>query len=431
MTQSSGHSLLTRLMHNLGWLLGGQGLAGLFGIIFLAIAARTLGPARFGLFTLALTYGQLFSNLSHFESWKGVIRFGALHLAERRREQLARLLGFSATLDWASAILGAGSATALAFLIGPLIHWSPELQRQAAVFAAALVVASGGTPTGMLRLFDRFDLLAFSEAFAPVVRTIGALAAWLTGGGVTAFLIAWAVGAMIQLVVTWIAAISAQKGRLAIGPRAFRLALIENEGLWQFMWQTSATSSLRFLSMQAGTLAVGTVAGPAMAGGFRLSDRIASASAKPTEQLARVIYPELAHLVASNDRQLLRKLFIRGAMIGLGLGLMLVSLALFAGRLILRLIAGPQFTFAQPFLVVLAIAAAIDLSSFILEPFHNAHGAAALVLRARILGTSIYALALIILLPLVGAMGAAIAAAISSGCIAGLLALDARKSLRA
>lgn len=418
-------------MRNLGWLLGGQGLAGLFGIIFLAIAARSLGPARFGLFTLALTYGQLFSNLSHFESWKGVIRFGALHLVERRSEQLARVLGFSAALDWISAIVGASAAIALAFLIGPLIHWSPELQRQAAAFAAALVLASGGTPTGMLRLFDRFDLLAFCEAFAPVIRTIGALIAWVIGGGVSAFLIAWAVGAMIQLIATWIAAISARKARLDIGPGAFRRALSENRGLWQFMWQTSATSSLRFLSMQAGTLAVGTVAGPAMAGGFRLSDRIATASAKPTEQLARVIYPELAHLVASNDRHLLKKLFVRAAMIGLGLGLLLVSLALFAGQLILRLIAGPQFAFAQPFLVVLAIAGAIDLSSFILEPFHNAHGAAAVVLRARILGTSIYALALIILLPLVGAMGAAIAAAISSGCIAGLMALEARRSLRA
>lgn len=100
--------IFSRLLRNIGWLLGGQGLAGLFGLMFLAICAKSLGPAHFGLFTIALTYGQLFSNLSHFESWKGVIRFGALHLANKRQAQLARLLGFSGTL-----VTHGGAATVL------------------------------------------------------------------------------------------------------------------------------------------------------------------------------------------------------------------------------------------------------------------------------------------------------------------------------
>ena len=423
------HAIFSRLWRNVGWLLGGQGLAGLFGLLFLAIAARSLGPARFGLFVIALTYAQFFSNISHFESWKGVIRFGALHLADSREIELSRLLGFTATLDWASAISGAAIAIVAAFLVGPLINWPVELQRQAAVFAAILIVASGGTPTGILRLFNRFDLLAYTEAFAPLSRFLIAIIAWLLGGGVSAFLAAWALGAMLQLLAIWVAALTVHRGRLALGLRSFRAAGHENHGLWNFMWRTSLSSSLRYISMQAGTLAVGSVAGPTTAGGFRLADRIATATTKPSEQLARVIYPELAHLVASNDRELLRRLLVRSALISLTFAVVVVGLCVGAGGFILRVVAGPQFTFAQPFLAILAIAAAIELSGFVLEPWHNAHGGAAIILRARIAGAAIYALLLMVLLPLVGALGAAAAAVASSAAIVGVLAVAAFRML--
>ena len=423
------HALFSRLWRNVGWLLGGQGMAGLFGLLFLAIAARALGPVRFGLFVIALTYGQLFSNISHFESWKGVIRFGALQLADNRQLELSRLLGFTATLDWVSAIGGAVVAVAAAFLVGPLINWPIELQREAAIFAAVLIISSGGTPTGILRLFNRFDLLAYTEAFAPLFRFVIAIIAWLLGGGVSAFLAGWAIGAMLQLLATWVAALVIHRGRLALGLRSFRAARHENGGLWEFMWQTSLSSSLRYISMQAGTLAVGSVTGPATAGGFRLADRIATATTKPTEQLARVIYPELAHLVASDDRDLLRRLLVRSALISFTFAAVVVGVCFGAGGFILRLIAGPQFTFAQPFLAILAIAAAIELSGFVLEPWHNAHGGAAIVLRARLAGAVIYGLLLIILLPLTGALGAAISAVASSAVIVGVLAVAALRML--
>ena len=425
----SRSSLFYRLASNVGWLLGGQGAAGLFGLVFLGLAARALGPVQFGLFALALTYGQLSSNISHFESWKGVIRFGALHRAAGRNDRLKRLLGFSTVLDWASAIVGAAIAVLIALFAGPWFGWDSHLRLQAAAFAAAMVVASGGTPTGILRLCDRFDLLAGAEAVAPLLRMIGAIAAWALGGGVSAFLAVWAGGALLQLLATWCAALAMPSVGVRIGWNAYRQALIENDGLWQFMWQTSIASSLRFVSLQAGTIAVGAVAGPASAGGFRLADRLAVASTKPAEQLARAVYPELAHLVASDDQVALRRLFYRASLLSVSVAALLVFLSLTAGRLILTLVAGSKFAFAQPFLVVLGLAASIELGGFILEPFHNAHGNAGLVLRARLAATATYLLMLLLLLRPFGAMGAGYAAAASAALFVAILALAARRLL--
>jgi O-antigen/teichoic acid export membrane protein len=423
-------TVLPRLARNIGWLLGGRGFAAVVSLVYLGVAARALGPDRFGVFTLALTYGQLITNVIQFQSWKGVIRFGAIHVAERRPDRLARLLGFTAMLDWSSAIAGAGIAVAGAYLIAPLFHWSPEEQRQAAAFGAALVLTAGATPTGMLRLFDRFDLLTFAEAVAPTVRLFGALAAWIVGGGVFAFLVVWALASLAQILATWAAVILIHGSRLSLGRSAWRGAVAENRHLWKFMLQTNLSSSLGFVWLQAGTLAVGAVAGPATAGGFRIADRLTTGISKPIETVTRALYPELARLVASNDRVTLRKLFMRTSWIAASMAALVVLTCALAGPFILELVAGRRYLFAQPFLLLLAISAAIDLSGFALEPFHNAHGRSGRVLRARAVGTVIYAMLLLALLRPMGAMGAAVAAVATSLVIFVQLAFSARTIMR-
>lgn len=419
----------SRLARNIGWLLGGKGWGGLFSLFYLAAAARALGPVQFGVFALILTYAQLVANLIQFQSWKGVIRFGATHFTANRPDRLARLLGYTAVLDWSTAIAGMIVAALGVFAVAPQFGWSHDVQVQAAAFAAGLLLTTGGTPSGMLRLFDRFDLLTYSEAVSPAIRLIGAIIAWITGGGVAAFLVVWVVAALIQTIATWIAAVAIHRTRLSIGARAFRLAIKENPGLWKFMWQASLSSSLGFLWLQTGILAVGAVAGPAIAGGFRLADRIASALAKPTETVTRALYPELARLVAGEDHARVRWLFKRTVVVSAIIAVLLVLLCATEGRLILELVAGSRFTFAQPFLVILSISAAIDVAGFALEPILNAHGKAAEVLHARIAGAIVYLLLLVALLPAIGPVGAAVAAAASCALMVGQLALSVRRLL--
>jgi O-antigen/teichoic acid export membrane protein len=418
-----------RIGRNVGWLLGGRGFAGVVSLAYLAIAARAMGPDRFGSFTLILTYGQLIANLVQFQSWKGVIRFGALHLAEDRPDRLARLTGFTATLDLASALIGAALAVVGVHLAAPLLHWSAQEQNRAALFGAVLLLSTGATATGMLRLFDRFDLLTLTEAVAPLVRLVGAIGVWALGGGVVAFLTVWAIAALAQAIAGWAAVIAIHGSRLSFGRSAFAGAVAENRKLWRFMLQTNLSNSLSLFWLQTGTLAVGAVAGPAAAGGFRIADRLAKGIAKPVETITRALYPELARLVASNDRATLIAVFKRITWIAASLALVLVVIAGVGGSLILSLIAGRQFAFAHVYLFLLAIAAAIDLSGFALEPFHNAHGRAGRVLRSRAVGAGVYALLLAVLLPTVGAIGAAIAAIVTSLVIFVQLALSARQLL--
>lgn len=411
---AKGRSVFGRLARNTVWIFTSRGFNSIVSVAYLAIAARALGPVAFGAFALILTYAQLLANFVQFQSWKGIVRYGALHVAERRPDRLERLFGFAATLDFSSAILGALIAIAGVPLIAPLFGWSQQDQLTTSVFAAVLLLTTGSTPSGILRLFDRFDLSAYAEAVGPLVRLAGAIIVWITDGGVVGFLAVWATAAVTQGLAKWAATILINRSRLAFGRQAFRKAVEENDRVWRFMLQTNASNSVSMFWMQLGTLSVGAVAGAAEAGAFRLARRLAEGIVRPIEPIALAVYPELARLVAEDDHAQLRQVVTRITIASIALALVLVLITGVAGRLILRVIAGEEFEFAYPFLFLLSIATAIELAGFAFEPVHNAHGRSWMILRSKLIAAAAYGLLLLVLLPRIGAQGAAFAAIICS-----------------
>ena len=405
-------SVFRRMAKNAGWVFGSRGFNSVISVVYLAVVARALGPAAFGAFALILTYAQMVANFIQFQSWKGVIRYGSLHVADQRPDRLERLFGFSATLDFASAIGGAFIAVVCVPLAGPLLHWASDDQTVAAIFAGVLLLTTGATPTGMLRLFDRFDLVAYSEAVGPLVRLAGSLIAWAMGGGVTAFLAVAAIAGVAQCLTQWVAALRINRSRLVFGPRAFKAALKENERIWPFMLQTNISNSVTMFWTDLGTLAVGAVVGPAEAGGFRLARRISKGFLRPIQPMILAIYPELTRLVAEDDHAQLRTVVLRVTAVGMVIAAAIAIVMSFGSETILRIIAGEKFEFAAPLLALLSVATAINLAGITFEPLQNAHGRSWNVLRAKLIGAGVYGVALFVLLPRLGGEGAAIAAII-------------------
>lgn len=422
-------AVYSRMGRNVAWLLGGRGFSGVVSLAYLAIAARALGPEPFGVFTLILAYGQAIANLAQFQSWQAVIRYGAGHLARGDRAGLARLVAFTGALDLASALAGAAIAVAGVSAAGGWLGWTPEQQGRAALFGGALLLSIGATPTGVLRLFDRFDIITYVQAVGPAVRLAGSLLAWGLARSVDAFLLVWAVAALLQSAVGWAVALGPAGQRPHFGPRWVGRARADNPGIVRFMATTNISSSLGLLWEQLGTLAVGGVAGATAAGGFRLASRLAKAIIKPVQTLSRVLFPELARLVASDDQATLRRVTARISWVAIGISAVVVLVAAFGGNMLLRLMAGRSFAFAHQLLLLLAIASAVELSGFALEPLLTAHGRAGRVLLARAAGTAVYGVLLAMLMSGFGATGAALAAIGGAVMVRILLAIAARRLL--
>lgn len=423
------NTVLLRIGRNTGWLLGGKGLGAVLSIAYLAIAARTLRPEGFGQFVLVLTYAQAVTNLVQFNSWQTLIRFGAGLVGER--ERFSRLVGFTAMLDALSAAFGVLAAVAGAALCGPLLDWSGEEQHRAALFGVSLFFALRATPTGILRLFDRFDLAMLAESALPAIRFLGAVLAGWFSGGVIAFLVVWAVAELLTSLALWIAAAHELARRDLDGlPRGRWLQTVvqENPGIWRFAWFTNAAATLALVWRQVGTLAVGIAATPAAAGGYRLAQQIAQAIAKPITSLSRAGYPEFAHMVACADPRLV-PLTRRLMFLTVGAAAVLVVLVAAFGGLVLTGIAGEDYTFARPYLVLLTIAVAAELCAVVLEPLLLALGLAGRALLLRAIASGVYLAAIAGFVTVFGAIGAALGAIAGSFVLLAVMVLAVRRAL--
>lgn len=423
------NSVLIRIGRNTGWLLGGKGVGAILSVAYLAIAARTLGPDGFGQFVLVLTYAQAMANLVQFRSWQTLIRFGAAHTADRDR--LSRLIGFSTMLDGSSAVVGAVLAVAGAVLIGTFVDWSAAEERHAALFGISLLFAMRATPTGILRLFDRFDSAMAAETVLPVIRFLGAVIVGLMSGPVIAFLIVWAAAELLTSLALWFAALRELSRRdLAQRPTGnwLRAVVAENPGLWRFAWLTNASSTIALVWRQAGTLAVGIAASPAAAGGYRLAQQLSQALAKPISALARAGYPEFAHMVARRD-PLLGPVIRRVTLFTLAAAGTIIALVALFGGLIIEWVAGPEFAFAQPYLLLLSVAVAIELCGIVIEPLLLAMGRPGRVLICRGLAAMVYLGALAGFMAMFGPVGAALGAVAGSLALVALLGFTVRRSM--
>lgn len=401
-----------RALRNAGWLLGGKGVGALFSLVYLGIAARALGVAGFGDFALVLAYGQAVSNVVGFQSWQTVIRYGAIHLAANRPDRLRRIILFAAALDLVAAAMGAVLAVVGVLIVGPLLDWTPQVQWLAALFGLSLLFGVRGAPTGVLRLFDRFDIAAYSETVLPAVRLIGALVAGVMGATIAGFLAAWAIAELVTTAAMWVATRREMTRRGlydTAGPR-FRGVVAENPELWRFSWTTNLASSINLMWQQLPTLVVGWHAGPAAAGGYRIASQLSAALSKPIVSLTRSIYPELAKLALDGGIRGLLPVVRRSTGLAAIAALITVAFIAVAGEPLLTLVVGPQYRFAYPFLLLLTIAAAINLIGFALEPTLVALGRPGLALAARTSAGLIYMLLMVLLLHKLGPVGAAYAA---------------------
>ena len=406
---------LGKVFANLGWLLAGKGVGAVLSLVYLALAARTLGPRGFGEFTLITGGAQAVAAFVSFQTWQIVVRYGLPHLKAGQGEAAARLASFCLMLDLGGAVVGCAFAALAVWLLGNWLRWPPDLAWAGLGFTFVILLTVRSTAVGILRLHDRFGVGASADAVTPITRFVGALAVVATGASVGGFLLAWTAGEILTAIAYWMAVARTVPGAM-VWPtrRRLRLATLENQGIWRFSWLTNLNTTLDSGAKQAVVLLVGLAAGPVGAGLYRLASQLTQALARISDMASRAIFSELARAHAAGGREDFRRLLLRAVSLATGAGAVIMLILLIAGRPILGIIGGEAYRGVYPLLVLLGLASAFDLASAIFEPALIAMGRATQVIIARVLSCiSLFAI-LGVFLPLWGTWGAAEAVLVSS-----------------
>lgn len=394
---------MKQVFANMGWLLGGRGFNAVLSLLYLAIAARTLGTDGFGYFALIIALGQAVTGFSSFQTWQFIVRWGAdpdnpgVDI-ERAREAT----GFAVALDLLS-FAGGTVASALLVLTAPLwLDVPPDLLWLTFWYCVISVATIRTTPTGMLRLHSEYGRATWAEAVQPVIRAAGAGLAWWLMPNVTGFILAFAASEVGTALALWWVAVRVQPVSLA--SVSLKAIPARHKGVWRFVVSTNLSSSLAVAGKQVMILLVGTFGGAYLAGGFRIANQLGVALIALAQTISKAILPEL---VQSRDSAV--EIARRMANIAAIAGVTAVVTAILFGRPGLALIAGPEFTGFYWAMIILSIAGAVELVGASLESLLISAGKAHVAFLVRLVPTILALLFLESAIDWKGAQGAGFA----------------------
>ncbi len=411
----------------------GKTAQGILSIAYMALAARSLGVTDFGMLIILNGLVVAVSEIARFDSWQVVLRYGTAPFEAGDRRGLHEVLNFTLLLDLIGSVLGLAVVLAGLMAAMNVFDVPGELEQPARIFSLSVVfLISTGGANGMLRLVDRFDLIAVQTTVAPVVRLVGTVGLFLAGGGLEAFLWLWlgatVAGRSVLHVMAWRQLYV--RGLLKDFGVNLKSPLASNGDVWRFAFGTSANATLAVVDKHAGMLGVGWLIGPAASGLYRVALHLADLLIKPNRAfLTPAIYPELARLtardhVAARGQMVWRTLLVAGAAsISVFIGLVLL------GEWLILVVFGPGFEVAYGVMVFLALAGAINICTFPLEPLLVSIGRVRVTVITRVVSVLVYLVLLYLLVMQIGLTGAGVASCVYAAVRAVLLIWFARSHL--
>jgi O-antigen/teichoic acid export membrane protein len=403
--------VLRRLLKNAGALFSGNMAASLLSLASLALAARALGVEGFGILTIITTYVLIVDRLVNTQTWQAVIRYGADALEQNRENDFKSVIKFGFFLDGATALLGTVLAASAAWYLGQWRNWDQQLTVMAAAYSITILFHVQGAPMAVLRLFDRFDMVAWHNVIAAVIKLTGAAIAFLAGAGLWAFLLVWAV---VDILGKSLLVFFSYRELASRGCHKFLHADIRNmsgrfAGIWGFVWTTNLNSSIRMASREADVMIIAAILGTGAVGLYKIAKQFSLVIQRTIDPLYQSIFPELARLFSRGEGEAFVRLVMRSSILA-GLFAFCIWLGFFFfGEHIISLIAGAEYLSSKGVMLWYMLATVVAAASFPLQPAMLSMGLPQTTFWVHLGSTMVYFLALPILLGSTGLVGAGMA----------------------
>jgi len=445
LTVYSKHSVGKRIAANTGLMMGSKALAAILGLGSLLIAMRSLSPSELGIIVFLHGYMLFFSEVTAFQSWQSIIRFGTDDLKNNDVSSLGRLMQFAVKIDAISAIFGCIFSMAVFSVVIWFANTFPgllggedgmditKLRNLAAFYCILIFFRQRGVSTGVFRLFDKFHVLAIFSLIMPSVRFTGVVIAYLIGAGFYGFLLAWFFGSLAAyLFLPTVAFLELKKRNLLTYIVSAKSSLRRpRQGLWPFMIKSNIDSTLAAATVHLPTLMVMGVFGSAWVAVYKIAEEIAKLLSEGFKLLDQVIYPELAKMVSLGEAAKIWRLVKRTAYMLLGFGLVIALLVQFGGpELLSRLSSSEYYEQAAPLASLLVFAAALMGMAAPLYPVLYAADHPERAIYARGTGVIVYVIAFFVFSFALGKMAPGWAAILGNGAAVGFLVVLAKRTLK-
>ncbi|TCM36044.1 lipopolysaccharide biosynthesis protein [Novosphingobium sp. ST904] len=409
MKQWFADGVFRTIVRNASYLGSSKLVAALLGLVALACAGRGMSPALFGTLVLIHSYANGVGALVKFQTWQFIVRYGAPALGRGDVDELRDVTGFAFGLDLASGLVGLAGGLVLLPFLAEWFGIGADDVGLAMLYCTLIPTMTAATPTGILRVLDRFDQIAVQQLATPLLRAVGGAISYFGHFGFAGFVLTWYIADLAGDLCLWFMAVQElrRKGiRGALRPGLFgpgrRLA-----GAWDFVWTTNFAHSIWAAWGPVSNLIVGAMLGPTSAGLFKIAATFFDSASKPADLLSRSFYPEIMRLDPTSRHPW--QLAIRSATISGAIGFLILLVVILGGEPVIGLVFGKRYVEAYDLLQLMTISLIVTMASFPLESLLYMAGRQRSSLVAEGSAALGYAVLLFALIHMFGITGAGLA----------------------
>lgn len=302
-----------RFLHNASMIVGSRMVFGLLNLGTNAIILRAYGAADLGMVMLLIAYIRVFAEVAKFESWQAVLRFGVIAQERGEEDNLRRLIGLALGIDFITMLLAIVVSILLIPQAAIWFGWSEQVTALAPWFMILVIFVTNATSNGVLRLFDRVEILALQHGLNAVIRMVLVLVAVMLGGAVVHLAMAWFAGFVISGAMT-MAVCAYELIKRDLRPKFslnWRKTGALFPGIWHFLLMSNLISTGPLAVNHLTTLFVGAQLGPAQAAVLQLARQLSTGISGPTRLLGPLLLPDFSRLSGRGDWAGLRTLVVQ------------------------------------------------------------------------------------------------------------------------
>jgi O-antigen/teichoic acid export membrane protein len=410
--RNSAGARLQKIAH----LLTGGVAGAVIAIPTLALTARALGGENYGALAMIVSYVAFIKRFADFQIWQPIIHYGASLDTKTDRPKYLTLLKYGLAVDLTASFVGWLVGMGGVIVALPLFGLDERILPGMLLYASVLLFNISGTPIAILRLGGRIGTIAYNQLAVSVVKLALCAAAFVAQAGLLVFLAIWALTEVLGvLLMTALAYRELRRRDLhRLDKGNLQDARASFPGIVRFSFSANVSSSLWASIQQLDTVLVGYFVDTASAGLYFLAKRIARVAQQLGQHVQTVVYPDLARLWTSGDRRTFNLVVAQTEALLAAFGLVMIIGTFMFGSDAIGLLAGDEFRRAGNYLTIQMGAVTLILCGSVMRSSLLSMGRADVVLAAAMTATCAFYLAAVMLLPLMGAMGANVAHIIAS-----------------
>jgi len=378
------------ILRNAAYLGSGSVASALLGLLALSCAGKGMSPEMFGVLVVIQAYTKAVSDFIKFQTWQFVVQFGTPALEHQNTARFRDVVAFSFGLDIASGVIAVLGGMIMLPFLSHALGLDSESFWLAMLYCTLIPSMTSSTPTGVLRAFNRFDLIAIQQAIKPFLQAVGSVISYYFDLGFPGFIVTWYASNLIGgTLFWWFTARELRRRDIhgALRPRLFNVAR-RIEGAWNFVWTTNIAHTIWAARNSCTTVLVGVVLGPAAAGLFKIAMTFFDATGTPAKLLEKSFYPEIMRL---------------------GIGLAVAVLMLLVGKPLISAVFGQQYLEAYDLIQIMLGAIIVSMMGFPQESLLFMAGKQRAFLIAQATASAAYIALLVSMAYAFGVQGAAFA----------------------